>query len=248
MVFSFAHLSQTKAFNFIIIKSQVKKSVIIVAGGSGSRMGSELPKQFILLDNLPVLMWSILCFINYDPSIFIVVVLPESQISTWKALCLKHDFKYPHQVVKGGETRFHSVKNGLSSLGETDLVAVHDGVRPLVSEQTIANCFDQAGETGAAIPVLTMNETIRTGSLQHSETVDRSLFYTVQTPQVFWLSILEAAYTQNYNPSFTDDASVVEQSGFQIRMVMGNRDNIKITHPEDLVVAKEYLKKRRDNI
>jgi 2-C-methyl-D-erythritol 4-phosphate cytidylyltransferase len=226
----------------------VKKSVIIVAGGSGSRMGSDLPKQFILLDHLPILMWSILAFINYDPSILIVVVLPESQLSTWKELCLKYDFKYPHQIVKGGDTRYHSVKNGLSALGETDLVAIHDGVRPLVSEQTIENCFDQAAETGAAIPVLTVNETIRTGTLKQSETVDRNLFYTVQTPQVFQLPLLKAAYAHNYNQSFTDDASVVEQSGFQVRMVIGNRDNIKITHPEDLVVAEEYLKKKRDTM
>ncbi|MEI7830298.1 MAG: 2-C-methyl-D-erythritol 4-phosphate cytidylyltransferase [Prolixibacteraceae bacterium] len=224
----------------------MKKSVIIVAGGSGSRMESDLPKQFILLDHLPVLMWSILCFVTYDPDIFIVVVLPESQLSAWKKLCEKHEFKYPHQVVKGGETRFHSVKNGLGVLGEADLVAIHDGVRPLVSAQTIANCFDQASETGAAIPVLTVDETIRTGSMQQSKTVDRNQFYTVQTPQVFQLPILKAAYAQNYNPSFTDDASVVEQFGFQVRMVLGNRDNIKITHPEDLVVAKEYLKKKRD--
>jgi 2-C-methyl-D-erythritol 4-phosphate cytidylyltransferase len=240
------HLSLSKAFNFKYNKPNVRKSVIIVAGGSGSRMGSVLPKQFILLENLPVLMWSILCFIKYDASISIVVVLPESQISAWKELCLKHDFKYPHQVVNGGETRFHSVKNGLSVLDNTDIVAIHDGVRPLVSEQTIANCFEQATQTGAAIPVLTVNETIRTGTMQQSETVDRSLFYTVQTPQVFQWSILKEAYDQKYNLSFTDDASVVEQSGYQVRMVMGNRDNIKITHPEDLVVAKEYLKKKRD--
>lgn len=224
----------------------MRKSVIIVAGGSGSRMGSDLPKQFIVLENYPVLMWTISCFIEYDSSISVVVVLPESQISYWKDLCEQHSFGISHEVVKGGETRFHSVRNGLDALGETDLVAIHDGVRPLVSKATIESCFNMAAETGAAIPVLQLNETLRTGTMEHSKTVNREMFFSVQTPQVFRWSILKEAFMQPWNPAFTDDASVVESMGFHVRMVPGNRDNLKITHPDDLVVVTEYLKKKKD--
>jgi len=224
----------------------MKNSVIIVAGGIGSRMGCELPKQFMLLEGYPVLMWTISCFYNYDSTISIVVVLPQSQISYWRKLCTKHGFNHPHRIVSGGETRFHSVRNGLEALEETDLVAVHDGVRPLVSRITIENCFIQAAKTGTAIPVLTVDETLRTGSMEQSKTVDRKLYYTVQTPQVFQWPILKEAYTQTWDAEFTDDASVVEKWGIPVKMVPGNRDNLKITHPEDLIIAGEYLKKRKD--
>ncbi len=223
----------------------MNKSVIIVAGGSGSRMGGDLPKQFLLLENYPVLMWSILCFIEFDPTISVVVVLPELQINYWKELCQRYNFTHPHRVVAGGETRFQSVKNGLETLGITDLVAIHDGVRPLVSQLTISNCFNQAEVSGAAIPVILVNETLRAGTMDQSQTVDRTKFYSVQTPQVFKFEILKTAYTQTWEPTFTDDASVVERSGYPIRMVLGNRDNIKITHPEDLVVACEFLKQKK---
>ena len=223
----------------------MNKSVIIVAGGNGSRMGGDLPKQFLLLENYPVLMWTILNFIRYESTIEVVVALPESQINYWNELCLKYNFAYPHRVVAGGETRFQSVKNGVAALGITDLVAVHDGVRPLVSQLTISNCFNQAEALGAAIPVLPVNETLRTGTMEESQTVDRTQFYTVQTPQIFKVEIIKAAYSQTWEPSFTDDASVVEQAGYPIRMVLGNRDNIKITHPEDLLVASGYLKQKK---
>ena len=226
----------------------MKNSVIIVAGGSGTRMGSELPKQFMLLEDRPVLMRAISCFINYDPAISIVVVLPESQIRYWSELCLKYAFDHPHQVVAGGETRFQSVRNGLYALGDTDLVAVHDGVRPLVSQSTIANCFNQAAETGAAIPVLPIDETLRMGRLEQSLTVDRTNYYSVQTPQVFRTLILKEAYTQEWNPAFTDDASVVENKGFAVMMVPGNLENLKITHPGNLLVAGAYLKKKKDTL
>lgn len=226
----------------------MKKSVIIVAGGVGNRMGSEIPKQFILLENRPVLMWTIECFIQYDPTITIVLVLPESQLEYWRKLCKNHAFNLPHLVVNGGETRYQSVKNGLSVLDECELVAVHDGVRPLVSRETIDNCFIQAARTGAAIPVLPLNETLRTGSMEDSKTVDRSLFYSVQTPQVFQVIILRNAYAQESDLSFTDDASVVEASGYPVTMVKGNPENIKITHPWDLWIASTYLKKKGDTL
>ncbi len=223
----------------------MKKSVIIVAGGSGTRMESEIPKQFILLENRPVLMWTISCFIVYDPAISVVVVLPEYQISFWKELCIKYAFNHPHQVIKGGNTRFLSVKNGLEMIGNSGLVAVHDGVRPLVSQDTIDRCFKQAAQSGAAIPVLPVNETLRTGTMENSKTVDRAVYYAVQTPQIFRTSMLKEAYKQEWNASFTDDASVVEKTGNQVMLVTGNTENLKITYPLDLLVAGEYLKKER---
>lgn len=226
----------------------MRKSVIIVAGGSGTRMGGELPKQFILLGDLPVLMWTISCFTDYDPKMVVVLVLPENQIEYWKTLCIKYSYDLPHQVVAGGSTRFYSVKNGLAVLENTDLVAVHDGVRPLVSRDTIDLCFRQAAETGAAIPVLPVHETLRTGTLENSKTVDRSLFFSVQTPQVFRFGWLTDAYSQEYVEAFTDDASVVEQRGYPVRMVFGNPDNLKITQPADLSVALQYLKKKKDTL
>lgn len=226
----------------------MKKSVIIVAGGVGSRMGSEIPKQFLLLENLPVLMWTIRCFLQYDPNMPVVLVLPESQMERWKEFCKIYRFDHPHTIVKGGEIRFQSVKNGLDALPKTDLVAIHDGVRPLVSYETIENCFCQAAITGAAIPVMPLNETLRTGSMEDSKTVDRRQYFSVQTPQVFQTPILLKAYNQQVNTSFTDDASVVEASGFPVIMVMGNPENIKITHPGDLLIASAYLKKREDTL
>lgn len=224
----------------------MKKSVIIVAGGSGTRMGTRIPKQFLLLENTPVLMETIKAFLRYDSSIAVIVVLPEDQLKSWDDLCKKYDFDHSHTIVKGGETRFHSVRNGLDALGETDLVAVHDGVRPLVSTDTIANCFSRAAETGAAIPVLPIDETLRQGSAEHSCTVDRSTYFTVQTPQVFKARIIAQSYLQEWSAEFTDDASVVEKKGFQVTLVPGNPENIKITRPGDLLIARVFLKKKED--
>jgi 2-C-methyl-D-erythritol 4-phosphate cytidylyltransferase len=227
---------------------KMRKSVIIVAGGSGTRMGGELPKQFIMLGDFPVLMWTISCFTDYDPTMVVVLVLPEAQIVFWKELCVKYAFDHPHQVVMGGSSRFYSVKNGLAVLEDMDLVAVHDGVRPLVSQDTIERCFKSAAEKGAAIPVLPVNETLRTGTMESSQTVDRSLFFSVQTPQVFRFEWLKDAYTQEYVTTFTDDASVVEQRGYPVQMVSGNPENLKITQPTDLFVALQYLKKKKDTL
>jgi 2-C-methyl-D-erythritol 4-phosphate cytidylyltransferase len=229
-----------------MLLSSMRKSVILVAGGTGTRMGSDLPKQFLLLEEYPVLMWTILCFLQYDPDISVVVVLPETQFKYWKELCKKFNFLYPHQVAKGGETRFHSVINGIEILTETDLVAIHDGVRPLVSLQTIDNCFRQAAKSGAAIPVLPQNETLRRGTLEQSITVDRNLYFVVQTPQVFKYQLLKNSFLQVWDSSFTDDASVIEKSGFPVTMVPGNRENLKITHIEDMIIANAYIKNKRD--
>lgn len=224
----------------------MRNSVIIVAGGSGTRMGHQVPKQFLELEGKPVLMHSMECFSRFDPSIDMVLVLPEDQTDSWKELCRVHQFSLRHHLVKGGKSRFHSVRNGLEVAEKSGLIAVHDGVRPLVSRETIGRCFREAGLRGAAIPVLPVSETVRRGTMEQSETVDRAQYYTVQTPQVFQAGILAAAYKQSWRESFTDDASVVEQSGCPVTMVLGNPENIKITYPQDLIIASAFIKHKKD--
>ena len=215
---------------------------MIVAGGNGSRMGTELPKQFLLLEGIPVLMHTIRNFYDFDPSLQLVLVLPEIEIINWKDLCRQYQFAISHQVIAGGDTRFQSVKNGLSLALECGLIAVHDGVRPLVSHDTLKRCFDCAGENGTAIPVLPASESVRQGSIIASVPVDRTHYFMVQTPQVFKAEIIKSSYNQLWIPEFTDDASVVEHSGVNVQMVWGNRENIKITFPEDLAIAELFLK------
>jgi len=219
---------------------------IIVAGGNGSRMGAELPKQFLLIAGIPVLMHTIRNFYEFDPSLHLILVLPESEIINWNELCRQYHFTISHQVIAGGDTRFQSVKNGLSLALDGNLIAVHDGVRPLVSHETLARCFKCAAEKDTAIPVLPANESLREGNMNESVPVNRSRFYMVQTPQVFEASILKNSYNQTYIPEFTDDASVVEHTGIAVHLVLGNRENIKITFPEDLMIAEMYLKNSKD--
>ena len=221
----------------------MKNCCIIVAGGNGSRMGTELPKQFLLVGGIPVLMHTIRNFYDFDPSLQLILVLPETEIIYWNDLCNQYHFAVSHQVIAGGDTRFQSVKSGLSLALDCDLIAVHDGVRPLVSHETLARCFKCADENGTAIPVLPANESLREGSMNESVPVDRSRFYLVQTPQVFEASILKNSYNQTYIPEFTDDASVVEHTGTSVRLVFGNRENIKITFPEDLMIAEMFLRR-----
>jgi len=220
----------------------MKNCVIIVAGGNGSRMGSEIPKQFLLLGGTPVLMHTIRAFYEFNPGIHIIVVLPEEEMEKWKELCKANNFKIPHVLVSGGKTRFYSVKNGLAKAPECDLIAIHDGVRPLVSRQTLNRCFVTAQEKGSAIPVLPANESVREGTPEKSRPLNRSKIFMVQTPQVFNAKVLRRAYTQDYSEEFTDDASVVEKNGFPIQLVMGNRENIKITYPGDLEIASLFQK------
>ncbi len=220
----------------------MKKFVIIVAGGSGSRMGTEIPKQFLELCGKPVLMHTIQVFHNFNPESKIILVLPEDQQQLWKALCLKHSFSLPHQVVFGGKTRFHSVQNGLSQIDDKGIVFIHDGVRPLVSRQTIERCYLMAQKNGNAIPVLSVNESLRKQEGNLNVSVDRSLYFSVQTPQTFRSEQILEAFKQDFDPAFTDDASVAEKAGFPIFMVEGNRENIKITNPTDLIIAEALLK------
>lgn len=219
----------------------MKKFVLIVAGGTGSRMGTDLPKQFLELCGKPVLMHTIQVFYTYDPEFEFILVLPKSQQQFWTDLCRQHEFTIHHQVVSGGETRFQSVKNGLTLVQENGIVFVHDGVRPLVSHETLERCEETARKSGNAIPVLAVHESLRKLEGDQSKSVDRSLFYSVQTPQTFSSGQIIESYRQNYDPEFTDDASVVEKAGFKIYMVEGNRENIKITTPTDLIVAEAFL-------
>ncbi len=219
----------------------MKKIAIIVAGGSGKRMNSTVPKQFMLLKNRPLLMITIEKFFLYDPEIELRLVLPLNEIKVWKTLCEKYSFSIPHKIYKGGIHRFFSVKNGLQNLESPSLVAIHDGVRPLVSITTISNCFNLAEKKGTAIPVLNLTESIRKITPEGSEYKDRNLYRMVQTPQVFQSEIILNAYNTEYRDSFTDDASVAEYSGNEIFMTEGNEENIKITTPIDLLIAETLM-------
>jgi 2-C-methyl-D-erythritol 4-phosphate cytidylyltransferase len=225
----------------------MKRYVIIVAGGKGNRFKSELPKQFIQLGNQSILMHTIEAFYSYDNSFEIIVVLPKEQIQFWEDLCQKHDFKIEHKVVSGGEARFHSVKNGLALIDNEGIVGIHDGVRPLVDKQTIENCYAMAVQKGNAIPVINLVDSVReVNEKGASKMVDRTKYKLIQTPQVFKNELILAAFNQDYNESFTDDASVLEAyDNSIINLVEGNRQNIKITTPEDLVYAEAILQNRK---
>ena len=226
-----------------------KRFTIVVAGGKGVRMGSEIPKQFLTVQGQPLLMLTLENFHSFAPSMPLVLVLPASQQAYWERLCREYVFRIPHTVVSGGDTRFHSVLNGLKEIqrmvGEQHttaddhlLVAIHDGVRPFVSHDVINACFEAAARDGAAIPVIPVVETLRhVADDGSSHTVPRSCYRLVQTPQTFRLSLLAEAYAQPYSEAFTDDASVVEALGHAVTLVEGNRENIKITTPYDLAVA-----------
>ena len=215
--------------------------VIIVAGGKGMRMGSELPKQFIPVAGKPVLMRTIERFYQYSHDLNIIVVLPQSQQSFWSNLCRQYHFSIHHTIVNGGDTRFASSKNGLSAIpaDTKGLVAIHDGVRPFVSADVIGRCFDKARNSGTAIPTIPVIDTLRQVNIKNDDivTVDRSLFRAVQTPQVFDIALACRAFSQSYRDNFTDDASVIENLGVKISMVEGNRENIKLTTPFDLKIA-----------
>lgn len=222
-----------------------KHTILIVAGGRGTRMGGPQPKQFLELAGRPVLMHTLEAFDRWDASARLIVVLPEDQIDTWKRLCEAHVFGRIHRVVAGGETRFHSVQNGLGAVASDGLIAVHDGVRPLVAPSVIAACFAAAADGGAAVPVVPVVESVREMDADgDSRPVDRTRLRVVQTPQVFRADVLRAAYCLPYDPRFTDDASVVEASGVAVRLVPGNRENIKLTTPMDLLLAEQLMRRK----
>jgi 2-C-methyl-D-erythritol 4-phosphate cytidylyltransferase len=220
----------------------VKKYCIIVAGGSGRRMKASLPKQFLLLDGKPLLMHTVERFRSFDVNMEIIVVLPVEHITLWDSLVTEHSFDVPHRVVPGGEERFHSVKAGLALVTDEALVAIHDGVRPLVSHDTIWRCFADAEEFGSAVPFVEPADSVRILDGDDSRPLPRREIRLVQTPQVFRSSVIIEAYERGYDPSFTDDATVAEAAGIKVHLTHGNRENIKITTPEDLAVANTLFK------
>ena len=217
--------------------------IIIVAGGKGLRMGSDIPKQFLPIGGKPVLMRTLERFREYSPTLKIILVLPKAQQDYWRQLCADYHFNVEYQLADGGETRFHSVQHGLALIPDEaeGVVGVHDGVRPFPSIDVIRRCYDTAHEKKAVIPVIPVVETLRHLQGKSSITVPRDDYRLVQTPQCFDIQLLKAANRQPYNDGFTDDASVVESFGHAITLVEGNRENIKITTPYDLKIAKVLI-------
>jgi len=220
----------------------MKNTTIIVAGGKGERMNTDTPKQFLEIQGKPILMHTLEVFHRFDAAMQLILVLPFTQIDFWSGLCKKHAFTLPHEIVTGGQTRFLSVKNGLKAVQTNRLIAVHDGVRPLVSVETISRCFTEAEKLGAVIPVIDMVDSVRQLTENGNQSIDRTALKLVQTPQVFDGKLLKSAYAQEFSPLFTDDASVVEATGKEIYLVEGNRENIKITTEFDLRLAETILK------
>lgn len=223
----------------------MKKYAIVVAGGKGLRMGNDIPKQFLPVGGKPVLMRTLEAFFESVPEVNLVLVLPASQQEYWQGLCRSYHFDIPCRIADGGVTRFHSVANGLALVpdGEDTLIAVHDGVRPFVGAEVIRRCYEAAEQWGAVVPVIDVYETLRhlEADKESSRTVNRADYRLVQTPQTFKGNLLKQAYACDYKPEFTDDASVVEAAGHEVRLVDGNRENIKITTPFDLSVAEALL-------
>jgi 2-C-methyl-D-erythritol 4-phosphate cytidylyltransferase len=218
-----------------------KKFALIVAGGSGNRMNTQIPKQFLEIEGKPVLMYTFEAFASYDAEIKFILVLPASQFKLWQQLCEQHQFPFQYKLAHGGENRFQSVKNGLQLIEEEGIVFIHDGVRPLVSKQTICNCYETTIQKGNALPVIPPSESIRYSNQNENKAVDRSKYFLVQTPQTFHVEKIKEAYQMAKHENFTDDASVMENDGEKINLVDGNRENIKITYPQDLIVAKSFL-------
>ena len=228
--------------------NESKNYAIIVAGGSGSRMQATIPKQFLLLNGLPVLMHTIQAFYDSKSQPQIILVLPADAISYWNELCKQYNFGSPHKIIDGGETRFHSVKNGLDMITDIDaVIAVHDAVRPLTSTQIIDNAYNQAAQHGNAVVAVKSRDSVRRVKNDVSVSLLRDEVYLVQTPQTFQSAQLKKAYAQPYDAKFTDDASVVEETGVAIRLIAGDYRNIKITFPEDIAIAELLLKQLQNN-
>lgn len=219
----------------------MKRYAIIVASGKGERMNADLPKQFLPLKGNPVLFHSINAFRNFDPEIEIILVLPPGSLAFWEQLCKEYDYNFKGKITFGGASRTASVKNGLSLINENGIVAIHDGVRPLVDSATIERGFSGAQKSGNAAAVVRLKDSIRKVSSDRSESLDRDLFRLVQTPQTFKTELIIEAYQRSGNRDYSDDASVFEANGNKINMVEGDYRNIKITTPEDLLFAEAIL-------
>jgi len=220
----------------------LNRKVIIVAGGMGKRLQPQSPKQFLALKGEPILMHTISKFHKFDNALELIVVLPAPYVDFWKSLCRRHNFNIPHRVTIGGKTRYHSVKKGLELIEDFCLVAIHDGVRPLVSTDTISKVFKKAAKAGNGIPMIKINDSIRKSSVKGFTSVDRSDYRLIQTPQCFQASMLKKAYTLPFDKKVSDDASLVEAAGYELNFVEGNTENIKITRPVDLKIATALLK------
>ena len=221
-----------------------KQAVIFVAGGTGTRMGSPLPKQFLTLNNTPILIHTLRNFFAFNRNFEMIVVMHHDYISFWKDLCLQFEDVPEHTVVAGGEERFHSVKNGIEAVSsDIQHIAIHDAVRPLVSHETLTRCFNALNEHNAVVPAIPINDSIREVHGVLNKSVDRSLYKRIQTPQCFESSMLKEAYSKPFSPLFTDDASVVEANGHSVFLVEGNLENIKITSPIDLIVGESLTAK-----
>ena len=222
----------------------VKQAVIFVAGGTGTRMGSPLPKQFLTLNNTPILIHTLRNFFSFNRNFEMIVVMHHDYISFWKDLCLQFENVPEHTVVAGGEERFHSVKNGIEAVSsDVQHIAIHDAVRPLVSHETLTRCFNALNEYNAVVPAISINDSIREVHGIINKSVDRSLYKRIQTPQCFESTVLKEAYSKPFSPLFTDDASVVEANGHSVFLVEGNLENIKITSPIDLIVGESLTAK-----
>ena len=231
--------------NFPDNQQQDSLYALVVAGGSGNRMQSSTPKQFILIGGKPVLLHTLEAFHHYDPSIQIILVLPTAEKGRWKELRQEYQCQVPHAIVEGGESRFQSVKNGLALVPPEAVVAIHDGVRPFVNPEMLREGFATALEKGSAIATVPLKESIRELLPEGSKAKDRSQFLMVQTPQTFKAGIIKKAYRQAESPQFTDCASVAEADGNKVHMIAGSYQNIKITTPEDLLLAENILKRKK---
>ena len=221
-----------------------KQAVIFVAGGTGTRMGSPLPKQFLTLNNTPILIHTLRNFFAFNRNFEMIVVMHHDYISFWKDLCFQFENVPEHTVVAGGDERFHSVKNGVEAVSsDVQHIAIHDAVRPLVSHETLARCFNALNEHNAVVPAIPINDSIRQVHGLLNKSVDRSLYKRIQTPQCFESKMLKEAYSRPFSPLFTDDASVVEANGHSVFLVEGNLENIKITSPIDLIVGESLTAK-----
>jgi 2-C-methyl-D-erythritol 4-phosphate cytidylyltransferase len=222
----------------------MQKYAVIVAGGSGKRMGTEIPKQFLLLKGKPVLFYTIEAFLKAFAEIKIILVLPEEHLELGKEIVDGYFDAKQIQITQGGETRFHSVSNGLKLIEEESIIFVHDGVRCLVSDELIHRCYQTAMETGSAIPVIDCKDSVRMITADGNEPVDRTKLKLVQTPQTFHSKILLPAFAIDYKERFTDEANVVEAFGLKVTLVQGEDTNIKITNPVDLMIAENILEKK----
>lgn len=222
----------------------MQKSVIITAGGIGKRMGSELPKQFLVLGGKPVLVHTLELFFKYDPNIEIILTLPNDWRGYWETVIDKYYCRVSHIVVNGGEERYHSIQNALKQCSGS-FIAVHDGVRPFVSFETLDRCFSALNQYEAVVPVLKLKESIRQTNENSTNAVDRSNYRLVHTPQCFHADVLHKAYEQAYHDKVTDDACLVEEIGYTIHLVESNEENIKLTTPFDFLIAETIIQRSK---